>query len=147
MEKAGNPKRKALISGPVASLALAMLVSAFGFQLLLSVVPLYAAAVGGGTGGAGLATATFMLTTVLTQVAMPKLLGRFGYRRVLVAGLLFLGLPALLYPLAGGVAGVLAVTLARGVGFGIVTVGFAALIVELAPPSAGERRWGSSAWL
>jgi len=56
---------------------------------------------------------------------------------VLVAGLLFLGLPALLYPLAGGVAGVLAVTLLRGVGFGIVTVGFAALIVELAPP---ERR-------
>jgi MFS family permease len=64
-----------------------MLVSAFGFQMLLSVVPLYAAAVGGGTGGAGLATATFMLSTVLTQVAMPKLLGRFGYRRVLVAGL------------------------------------------------------------
>jgi len=136
-EETGDPKRGALISGPVASLALAMLVSAFGFQLLLSVVPLYTAAVGGGTGGAGLATATFMLTTVLTQVAMPRLLGRFGYRRVLVAGLLFLGLPALLYPLAGGVAGVLAVTLLRGVGFGIVTVGFAALIVELAPP---ERR-------
>jgi predicted MFS family arabinose efflux permease len=114
-----------------------MVASAFGFQMLLSVVPLYTAAVGGGTGGAGLATATFMLTTVLTQVAMPRLLGRFGYRRVLVAGLLSLGLPALLYPLAGGVAGVLAVTLLRGVGFGIVTVGFAALIVELAPP---ERR-------
>jgi predicted MFS family arabinose efflux permease len=78
-----------------------------------------------------------MLTTVLTQVKMPRLLGRFGYKRVLVAGLLFLGLPALLYPLAGGVAGVLAVTLLRGVGFGIVTVGFAALLVELAPP---ERR-------
>lgn len=136
-EETGDPRRKALISGPVASLTLAMLVSAFGFQLLLSVVPLYAAAVGGGAGGAGLATATFMLTTVLTQVAMPRLLGRFGYRRVLVAGLLFLGLPALLYPLAGDVGGVLAVTLARGVGFGIITVGFAALIIELAPP---ERR-------
>ncbi len=136
-KRTGETGRKALISGPVAALALAMLVSAVGFQLLLSVVPLYAVAVGGGTGGAGLATATFMLTTVLTQVAMPRLLGRFGYRRVLVAGLLFLGLPALFYPLAGGAAGVLGVTLLRGVGFGIVTVGFAALIVELAPP---ERR-------
>lgn len=133
----GEPKRGALISRPVASLTLAMLASIFGFQLLLSVVPLYAAEVGGGTGGAGSATASFMLTTVLTQMAMPRLLGRFGYRKVLVAGLLFLGLPALLYPLAGGVAGVLAVTLARGVGFGIITVGFAALIVELSPP---ERR-------
>jgi predicted MFS family arabinose efflux permease len=136
-EPNGGPKRGPLISRPVASLTLAMLVSAFGFQLLLSVVPLYAAEVGGGTGGAGSATAAFMLTTVLTQVAMPRLLGRFGYRKVLVAGLLFLGLPALLYPLAGDVAGVLAVTLLRGVGFGIVTVGFAALLVELAPP---ERR-------
>ncbi len=136
-EETGEPRRKALISRPVASLTLAMLASAFGFQLLLSVVPLYAAEIGGGTGGAGSATAAFMLTTVLTQMAMPRLLGRFGYRKVLVAGLLFLGLPALLYPLAGGVAGVLAVTLARGVGFGIVTVGFAALLVELAPP---ERR-------
>ena len=136
-EQTGEPKRGPLISRPVASLTLAMLASAFGFQLLLSVVPLYAAEIGGGTGGAGSATAAFMLTTVLTQMAMPRLLGRFGYRRVLVAGLLFLGLPALLYPLAGGVAGVLAVTLLRGVGFGIVTVGFAALIVELSPP---ERR-------
>jgi len=133
----GEPKREALLSRPVVSLALAMLLSAVGFQLLISVVPLYAAEVGGGTGGAGSATAAFMLTTVLTQVAMPRLLGRFGYRRVLVAGLLFLGLPALLYPLAGNVAWVLAVTLARGVGFGIVTVGFAALLVELSPP---ERR-------
>ena len=133
----GEPKRKALLSRPVVSLALAMLVSAVGFQLLISVVPLYAAEVGGGTGGAGSATATFMLTTVLTQVAMPRLLGRFGYRRVLVAGLLFLGLPALLYTLAGNVAWVLAVTSARGIGFGIVTVGFAALLVELSPP---ERR-------
>jgi predicted MFS family arabinose efflux permease len=133
----GEPKRKALLSRPVMSLALAMLVSAVGFQLLISVVPLYAAEVGGGTGGAGSATAAFMLTTVLTQVAMPRLLGRFGYRRVLVAGLLFLGLPALLYPLTGDVASVLAVTSARGVGFGIVTVGFAALLVELSPP---ERR-------
>ena len=136
-EPTGEPKRAVLISRPVASLTLAMLASAFGFQLLLSVVPLYAAEVGGGTGGAGSATAAFMLTTVLTQMAMPRLLARFGYRRVLVAGLLFLGLPALLYPLAGNVAWVLAVTLLRGVGFGIVTVGFAALIVELSPP---ERR-------
>ncbi len=137
VEETGEPKRGPLISRPVASLTLAMLASAFGFQLLLSVVPLYAAEIGGGTGGAGSATAAFMLTTVMTQMAMPRLLGRFGYRKVLVAGLLFLGLPALLYPLAGGVAGVLAVTLLRGVGFGIVTVGFAALIVELSPP---ERR-------
>lgn len=121
----------------MALLVLATFATFFAFQLLISVVPLYAEASGGGSSGAGLATAVFMLSTVLTQIRMPRLLNRFDYRPVLMAGLLFLGLPTLLYPLTGSVTGILAVTLARGVGFGIVTVVFAALIAELAPP---ERR-------
>ena len=125
-----------MLSQSVVLLALATFATFTGFQLLLSVVPLYAEGTGGSS-GAGLATATFMLSTVLTQIRMPRLLGRFGYRRAVAAGLLFLGLPAFLYALAANVAWVLAVTLARGVGFGIVTVVFAALLVELAPP---ERR-------
>jgi predicted MFS family arabinose efflux permease len=131
-----------LLSGPVAVLALATLANIVGFQLLLSVVPLYAEATGGGPAGAGLATAAFMLSTVLTQVKMPVLLGRFGYRKVLVAGVLFLGLPAFLYPVAGGLVGVLAVTLARGVGFGVVTVVFVALIVNLAPEGRTGEAFG-----
>src|SRR3712207_8780588 len=54
-----------------------------GFYLLLSVVPLYAEEAGGGSSGAGLATAAFMLSTVIAQVWMPHLLARFGYRSVL----------------------------------------------------------------
>lgn len=132
-EKAGDGSGPSA-SGSLALLALATFSTFLGFQLLLSVVPLYADASGGGSPGAGLSTAAFMLSTVLTQVKMPRLLGRFGYRKVLVAGLLCLGLPAFMYTLAGGLAGILAVTLARGVGFGVVTVVFVALIVELAPP-------------
>lgn len=108
-----------------------------GFQLLLSVVPLYADRAGGGSTGAGLATAALMLTTVLTQVQMPRLLGRVGYRAALAAGLVLLGAPALFYGATGNLPSILAVTLVRGVGFGIVTVVFAAVIVELAPT---ERR-------
>lgn len=129
--------RRGLLSASVVLLALATFATFFAFQLQISVVPLYAEAAGGGNSGAGLATAVFMLSTVLTQVRMPRLLVRFGYRGVLMSGLLFLGLPTLLYPLADSVTTILAVTLARGVGFGMITVIFAALIVELAPP---ERR-------
>jgi predicted MFS family arabinose efflux permease len=118
----------------VVLLILVSFAALFGFQLLLSVVPLYADEVGGGSSGAGLATAAFMLSTVLTQIQMPRILGRHGYRRALAAGLLFLGVPALFYAYAGTLVTILAVTLVRGVGFGIVTVAFAALIVELAPP-------------
>ena len=118
---------------PVVLFTLVAFAALFGFQLLLSVVPVYADEAGGSS-GAGLATAAFMLTTVLTQIQMPRILGRYGYRRALAAGLLFLGVPALFYAYAQTLLPILAVTLVRGVGFGIITVVFAALIVELAPP-------------
>ncbi|MCA1687285.1 MAG: MFS transporter [Actinobacteria bacterium] len=105
-----------------------------GFYLLLSVVPLYAEEAGGGSSGAGLATAVFMLSTVLAQVWMPRILARFGYRTVMAAGSLLLGLPAFLYVPFEEVPAILAVTLARGAGFGVVIVALAALVVELAPP-------------
>jgi predicted MFS family arabinose efflux permease len=130
----GTREREALLTRPVVLLILVSFAALFGFQLLLSVVPLYADEVGGGSSGAGLATAAFMLSTVLTQIQMPRILGRYGYRRALAAGLLFLGVPALFYAYAGTLVAILVVTLVRGVGFGIVTVAFAALIVELAPP-------------
>src|ERR671915_376130 len=79
-----------------------------GFYLLLSVVPLYAEEAGGGSSGAGLATAVFMLSTVLAQAWMPHLLARFGYRSVLAAGFLLLGLPAFFYIPFGEVPAILA---------------------------------------
>jgi predicted MFS family arabinose efflux permease len=133
-QTAGDPEREVLLTRPVILLTLVAFAALFGFQLLLSVVPLYADEAGGGSSGAGLATAAFMLSTVLTQIQMPRVLGRYGYRRTLAAGLLFLGVPALFYAYAQTLVPILAVTLLRGVGFGIVTVVFAALVVELAPP-------------
>jgi predicted MFS family arabinose efflux permease len=130
----GATEREVLLTRPVVLLTLVAFAALFGFQLLLSVVPLYADEAGGGSSGAGLATAAFMLSTVLTQIQMPRILGRYGYRRTLAAGLLFLGVPALFYAYAQMLVPILAVTLLRGVGFGIVTVVFAALVVELAPP-------------
>jgi MFS family permease len=112
----------------------ASLFAMVGFYLLLSVVPLYAEEAGGGSFGAGLATAVFMLSTVVAQAWMPRLLTRFGYRSVLAAGLLLLGLPTFLYAPVGEVPTILAVTLARGAGFGVAIVALAALVTELAPP-------------
>src|SRR4028118_1964213 len=65
---------------------------------------------------------------------MPRVLDRFGYRLLLAVGLLLLGLPAFFYAGSPTLVAILAVTLLRGVGFGIATVAFAALMVELAPP-------------
>jgi predicted MFS family arabinose efflux permease len=104
-----------------------------GFYLLLTVVPLYAASVGAGDVGAGMATGVLMLSTVLAELAIPRLVTRFGARAVLVAGLLLLGAPSLLLPVATTMPAILAVCLVRGVGFAIVVVVGGALAAELAP--------------
>ena len=128
------PDRETLLTRPVVLLSLISFAALFGFQLLLSVVPLYANEAGSGSSGAGLSTAAFMLSTVFAQAQMPRVLDRFGYRMILAVGLLFLGLPAFFYSATQTLVAILAVTLLRGVGFGIATVVFAALMVESAPP-------------
>jgi MFS family permease len=129
-----SPEPGVLAARPMILTLFASSFAMAGFYLLLSVVPLYAEEAGGGSSGAGLATAVFMLSTVLAQARMPRLLARFGYRAVLAAGLLLLGLPAVLYIPFGEMPAILVVTLVRGAGFGAAIVVLAALVVELAPP-------------
>ena len=78
-----------------------------------------------------------MLTTVLAEFASPRLLGRFGYRAVFAAGALLLGgpAPALLAP--HSMATIIAVSIARGIGFGLATVVLGALVAASVP---AERR-------
>jgi predicted MFS family arabinose efflux permease len=108
-----------------------------GFFLLLSVVPLYAGSVGAGGVGAGLATGTLMAATVAGELAVPRLVARFGYRVLLAAGLVLLGAPALALPAAAGLPAILVISLVRGLGFAVVVVVGGALVASLVPP---ERR-------
>ncbi|AOS65372.1 arabinose efflux permease family protein [Actinoalloteichus hymeniacidonis] len=105
-----------------------------GFFLLLSVVPQYAAAGGAGPFGAGAGTGVFMATTVGIQLFMPKLLVRFGYRPMLAAGVVLLGAPTALLVPYDALWIILLTNAVRGLGFGIVTVAFSALVAELVPP-------------
>jgi len=108
-----------------------------GFYLLLSVVPLYAGSVGAGGIGAGLVTGALMATTVAGELAIPRLLARFGHRAVLAAGLVLLGAPALALPAASTMGAIVAVSVVRGLGFAICVVVGGALVAALVPP---ERR-------
>jgi predicted MFS family arabinose efflux permease len=108
-----------------------------GFYLLLSVVPLYAESVGAGGVGAGLVTGVLMATTVAGELAIPRLLARFGHRALLAAGLVLLGAPALALPASSTMAAIVAVSAVRGLGFAICVVVGGALVAALVPP---ERR-------
>ncbi len=115
--------------------------SSFGagtsFSLLLSVVPLYASSIGAGGMGAGLTTSVLMASTVAAELCAPRLTSRFGYRAVMAAGLVLLGIPALALPGSASTATVMAVCVLRGAGFAITAVLSGALVAALVPP---ERR-------
>ncbi|RAY13842.1 MFS transporter [Actinomadura craniellae] len=128
--------RPRLVTRPLVLVCLANFCALTSFYLLLTVVPMYAAAAGGGV-GAGMTTGALMLTTVVAELCTPWLVSRYGYRRVLVAGMVTLGAPALLLLGSSGMATILAVCLVRGFGFAIAMVAGGALAASLLP---AERR-------
>jgi predicted MFS family arabinose efflux permease len=131
--------RPTLITTPVLLLFVATFGAMTSFFLLLSVVPQYVTSPGVGAGGvgAGLATGALMLSTVVFELVTPRLIARAGYRVMLAAGLLLLGVPSLALTSATSLSAVLAVCIVRGVGVAIFVVGGAALMASLVP---AERR-------
>lgn len=110
-----------------------------GYSMLLPVVPLWASTGGAGAFGAGATTGVLMAATVGTQFGVPWLLRRAGHRAVLAAGMVLLGAPAPLYALAPELGLLLAVSLVRGIGFGLLTVAGSALLAELVDPAEHGR--------
>jgi predicted MFS family arabinose efflux permease len=88
---------------------------------------------GASEAGAGLVTFVLLASTVLTQLGVPRLLGWFGHARVLAFGLVALGAPTAAYLLSDALVPILAVSVVRGIGFGILTVTMSAMIAELVP--------------
>ena len=105
-----------------------------GYALLLTVAPLWAVEGGAGTAGSGLVNGVLLLFTVLTQLLVPRSLERFGWGPVLVAGLVLMGVPGILYGLSDGLAAILGLSALRGVGFGILTVTGSAAVAALVDP-------------
>ncbi len=113
--------------------------TAFGFgsfYLMLPLVPLLAARRGSDF-DAGLLTFVFMAGTVGTQVLCPSLL-RWTTNRVLLAwGTLLVGLPSVAYIASGAIGWMSAITVLRGVGFGLMTVASSTLVATMS--SSGRR--------
>src|SRR5437773_2267993 len=103
-----------LLSVPLAATFLAEFTSLTSFFLLLSVMPMLAAAAGASSSGAGLITGSLLLGTVAAEVAATAAIRRFGYRMVIAAGAVLLGGPALAMLVREPPAVMVAVSLVRG---------------------------------
>ena len=131
--RTGRPGGR-ILSGPLTLVFLAEFCALTGFYLLLSVTPIYAAAAGAGSAGAGLVTSVLLLGTVAAELAAPVLMRRYGYWTMLVVGALLLGVPALALLPGGSLVVIVAVSAVRGLGFGLCTVMTGALTAVLLPP-------------
>ncbi len=105
-----------------------------GYAALLATAPLWAVHGGATAAGSGLVNGVLLTFTVLAQLGVPRALVRWGTGRVLVLGLLFLGVPAPAYLLSDGLGWLLALSAVRGLGFGILTVVGSTVVAHLAPP-------------
>jgi len=126
-----------LLGVPLAVTFLAEFTSLTSFFLLLSVMPMLAAAAGTGSSGAGMITGSLLLGTVAAEVTATAAIRRFGYRMVLAAGAVLLGAPALAMLAREPQAVMVSVSVVRGFGFGLSGVATGALTARLLPP---ERR-------
>ncbi|HMD93299.1 MAG TPA: MFS transporter [Trebonia sp.] len=133
----GTAVRARLLSVPLAVTFLAEFTSLTSFFLLLSVLPMLAAAAGAGSSGAGLITGSLLLGTVAAEAVAAAAIRRFGCRMVLAAGAVLLGAPALAMLGREAQAVMVSVSLVRGLGFGLCGVVTGTLTARLLPP---ERR-------
>ena len=92
----GVPAR--LLSVPLAVTFLAEFTSLTSFFLLLSVMPMLAAAAGAGSSGAGLITGSLLLGTVAAEAVAAPAIRRFGCRMVGLCGVVTGALTAKLLP-------------------------------------------------
>ncbi|MBV9795311.1 MAG: MFS transporter [Actinobacteria bacterium] len=123
-----------LLSLPLGLAFVAEFTSLTSFFLLLSVMPMLAAAAGIGSSGAGLTTGSLLLGTVVAEAAAAAGIRWLGYRTMIAAGAVLLGLPALILLARQPEAVMLAVSFVRGLGFGLCGVATGALTASLLPP-------------
>jgi MFS family permease len=126
-----------LLSVPLVATFGAEFTSLTSFFLLLSVMPMLAAAAGASSSVAGLITGALLLGTVAAEAVAAAAIRRFGYRTVIAAGAVLLGGPALALLVPETQAVMIGVSLVRGLGFGLCGVASGALTATLLPP---ERR-------
>lgn len=114
---------------------LAMTVPGFiSFAVTLSSLPAFSAQQGATAASAGSITTVMLAATVLSQLAVPRLLRRLPTPTVIGIGLLLLGLPMLALLANSSLPALLGVAAVRGVGFGLFTVAGSMYTLEAAAP-------------
>lgn len=108
--------------GPMRALMAITALDTMSYTVMLAAIPLWQVQSGQAKPLAGVYTIAMLVATLVTQPAVPKLIGRAGTLRVQVGGLVALGAPGPLLGISHSPEVDVALSLVRGAGFGTVTV-------------------------
>jgi MFS family permease len=105
-----------------------------GFQILLPVMPIFAARLGGREDEVGLIIGVFALSAMVLRPVAGALADRLGRRPLVLAGAAIFAASALAYPSVGGIGGLLALRVFHGVGMGLGPTAATTMVTDLAAP-------------
>jgi MFS family permease len=126
-----RPER--LWSRDFALLLLSNLIFFTGFHLLLPSMPVYAVRLGGGEMAAGLVGAAISMSALLVRPMSGWVVDVTGRRMILLMGTAFVALSILAHQWIAGVALLVALRFAHGLGFGVATTAGGTLASDLVP--------------
>jgi MFS family permease len=106
-----------------------------GFQLLLPVVPLYAAALGAREAHVGLIVGSFALAAMVPRPLAGDLADRIGRRPLVLLGTAIFMLASMGYALVGAIPALLVVRLFHGTGMGFGPTAATVIATDLTPPA------------
>ncbi|MBU8905372.1 MFS transporter [Desertibacillus haloalkaliphilus] len=107
-----------------------------GFYYLLVTLPIYTLQeLDGNETQAGLMVTVFLITTIIARPLAGKWGFVIGNRKLLTIGMMIFTVSSALYLLFDSIAGVLAVRLLHGIGFGLATTATGAIVSQVIPDS------------
>jgi MFS family permease len=132
-----------LFTRPFVVTCLATFFFYLSFYLILPVMPLYLAAMGGTSFQIGLIIGLFSFMAMVLRPPAGWIIDMRGHRVVLVAGMAIFMLASLGYVIAHSVTTVLALRLFHGMGMGLFPTAATVVVAEVAPPA---RRGEAMGW-
>lgn len=132
-----------LFTGPFVVTCLATFLFYLSFYVILPVMPLYVAALGGTSIQLGLIIGCFAFMAMVLRPPAGWLIDTRGHRLALVAGMAIFLLASFGYTLARSVEAILALRLFHGIGMGLFPTAATVVVAELAPPT---RRGEAMGW-
>jgi MFS family permease len=106
-----------------------------GFQMLLPVMPLQAASLGGGEAHVGFIVGIFAFAAMLLRPVAGDLADRIGRRPLVLLGTAIFALAPLGYAVVGSIGGLFLLRLFHGVGMGLAPTAATVIATDLAPPA------------